>query len=172
MEEANAAEERNDEIVEAVVIEVADGAAHAVTGLVEADRGRHIGEGAVAVVAVQLVGGERSFSIAGEQRAALDAEEVGPAVVVVIDPADAAAHRLGDVHCRRGAVEVDEIDPRVGSGVDEPRHPRRRSRGLLPHGGRIDRNRLRAATSPEGREEPKDRGASDAGENALTISIH
>ena len=52
VEQTDPAEIGDDEIVEAVVIEVADGAAHAVTGLVEADRGRHIGEGAVAVVSV------------------------------------------------------------------------------------------------------------------------
>src|SRR5262249_51529344 len=45
------------QVVEAVVVEVADGTAHAEAGAGQADLLGHVGESAVAVVAVQLVGG-------------------------------------------------------------------------------------------------------------------
>jgi hypothetical protein len=69
----HAAEPRDDQVVVAVVIEVADGAAQAVAGAVEPHLGRDVGERAVAVVAVQLAGGGGGGGV-GPDRAVLDAE--------------------------------------------------------------------------------------------------
>jgi hypothetical protein len=50
----------------------------------------------------------------------LDAEEVGPAVVVVVDPGEAAAHRLRDQVKRCLGVEVLEVDATLVRDIDEP----------------------------------------------------
>ena len=108
------------EIVETVVVVVADGAAHAEARAGQADRFGDVGERPVAVVPIQLVRGEWTVGGHGPDGTVLNAEQVEPAVVVVVDPAQAAAHRLEDVVLRRGRVEVTEPDPTGGGDVHEP----------------------------------------------------
>ena len=100
----------DEEVVEAVVVVIADGAAHAVTGVGQARFFGDIGERAVAIVAIEFVRRERAGVLAGAQRDVLHEEKVGEAVAVVIDPGDAAAHRFHDVLDVGGAVEMDEVD--------------------------------------------------------------
>ncbi len=130
--EDDAAEVGDDEVVEAVVVEVADGAAHAEAGPGQTHPLGHVGEGAIAVVAVQLVRRLRAPGAGGAKGSVLDAEEVGPAVVVVIDPAQAAAHALGHHVQRRAAVVIVEVDAAGGRHVLEPGQPggRRQNQGL------------------------------------------
>ena len=67
-------------------------------------------ERAVAAVAEQAVAvGERSCR--RRERPALDDIDVEPAVAVVVEQADAAAHRLGELSRRSGPVVEDEPQP-------------------------------------------------------------
>src|SRR5262249_32995261 len=128
------AQEGDDQVVVAVVVEVADRHPLAETGAGQARLFRAGGEGAVAVVAVEFAGRLRPPR-PGPHRAVLHAEQVQPAVVVVVDPGDAGAHRLLDVVLRRGRVEVGKADPGGRGHVHEPGQARRRLGGRL-FGGR------------------------------------
>src|SRR4029077_16139424 len=72
---------------------------------------------------VQLA--RRLGAAAGLHRTVLHTEQVEPAVVVVIDPRDAAAHRLLDVMAFGRRVEVPEVDAGRGGDILEPRKARR-----------------------------------------------
>src|SRR5262249_10930991 len=56
-----------------------------------------------------------------------DEEQVGPAVAVVVEDGDAAAHRLGHPLVAFRAVDVREVDPAGGGLLLEPQNGRRRS---------------------------------------------
>ena len=113
------------EIVEAVVVVIADGAAHAEAGAGQPDHFGDVGKRPVAAVPIQLVGGEWTVGGRGPDGTVLNAEKIQPAVVVIVDPTQAAAHRLEDVVLRRGRIEVPEPDPTVGDDVHEPGDSRR-----------------------------------------------
>ena len=99
----------DEEIVEAVVVVVADGDRRRPAGARQAGLRGHVGERAVAIVLVQAVGraGGRAF----EARAAED-EDIQPAVVVVVEEGDAAADGFEDVGLGVGAA----VDDRLRSG--------------------------------------------------------
>src|SRR5262249_9028073 len=99
------------EVVVAIVVVVADGHAHAETWLIETDLGGDVGKRAVAIVAVQARGGQWSGGRSRVNGLDLDAEQVGPTVVVIVDPGNAGTHDLMNVVLGRGTVEVDEVDP-------------------------------------------------------------
>src|SRR4029077_11352314 len=83
------AERGYEEIVEAVVVVIADGYAHAVHFYVEAGFASHIGERAIVIVVVELGCGVL-LDVAGPLHAVHE-EDGGPAVVIVIDESDAGA---------------------------------------------------------------------------------
>ena len=119
------------DVVVAVVVKVANRAAHAVHLHVEPGLVRHIGEGTVVIVVV-----ERRvrflFSVTGPVHR-VDEENVGPAVVVVVDDADAAAHGLGQKLGAECAAVVFEMDTGLLGYIGEcngPRRTRRRLRDL------------------------------------------
>src|SRR5262249_24930288 len=116
--EDNAAQVGHGQVVEAVVVEVADRTAQAEAGAGHARLVRDGGGGAVAVVPVQLVGGPGPR--ARPDRAVLDDEQVRPTIVVVIDPAEAAAEGLVDVVRGGVAVEMPERDPARPGGAHKP----------------------------------------------------
>ena len=126
----------DEEVGTAVVVEVADGHAMAVTSLHPGDAGPFGGvfKCAVAAVAEQPVAGRRSAGI-GRESTALDDVDVEPAVAVVVQQADAAGRGLGKLPERRPAVIEDEPQAR-GRGVvaelgqgDRLGRPRRRPDG-------------------------------------------
>ena len=130
--EDDPAEIGDHQVVEAVVVEVADGAADAEARASESGFLGHVAEGAIAIVAIEAVGRPRSVRL-GPNGSILDAEQVQPAVGIVIDPRETAADRLVDVMEVRRRVEVDEGYPDLGGDVHEPR--RARSWTIIGFGG-------------------------------------
>ena len=84
------------EVFPSVVVVVADADALAPAGCGEAGFRGDVGEGAVVIVAVEVVGGRlpggKSFELG-----AIDQEDVGPSVVVVVEDGDAGAGGFDDV---------------------------------------------------------------------------
>src|SRR5205814_456719 len=83
-------EVRDEEIVEAVVIVIADADALSPAGMKQAGFGGDVGESAVAIVFEKMIGG---FLAGGKtfEAPAVDEKNVQPAVVVIIVEGDAAA---------------------------------------------------------------------------------
>src|SRR4029077_19844774 len=111
------AEGGDEEIVEAVVIVVADGYAHAEEFDVETGFVGDVGEGAVVIVVVEL--GRGMFGGLARPVGAVDEEDVGPAIVVVIDESDTGAHGFGKIFFAEGGVVVEEVDAGLLSDVAE-----------------------------------------------------
>jgi len=119
---------RDVQILEAIVVIVADTHALAPAGMREAGFLSDIGEGAVVVVAVEMIRGSFVRSEAAVELCAVDDEDVGPAVVIVIEDRDASAGGFDNVFFRGDAAEgvghreagsfrdVREIRERPGSG--------------------------------------------------------
>src|SRR5262249_28765138 len=78
-----------------------------------------VGERAVVIVVIQR--GERFLlrgGLAGPVHR-IDDENVGPAVIVVVDDAHTAAHRFGQILFAKGTGVVFEVDASGGSDVGE-----------------------------------------------------
>ena len=130
----------DEDVRAAVVVEVADRDAHAVQRDVQPDRRGHVLELHAAEVAVELerraLGLHRRIVVARPD-AAVDEEEIGLAVAVVVDDRDPAAHRLGQQLEAGVAVLVAEPHPAGGGHVGEgdrrnlPRLPLLRPAGAI-----------------------------------------
>src|SRR5262249_41458986 len=99
-----------EKIVVAVVVEIADRYRATPTGAMQAGFLGDVGEGAVAIIAIETIGGAggRAF----ESRAA-EQEDVEPAIVVEIEEGDAAPDGFTEVEfalCRA----VDDRRPQAG----------------------------------------------------------
>src|SRR5205814_10036263 len=93
-------------VVPTVVIVIADGHAHAVHLNVEPGMRRDVGERSVAVVVVELHGGALGF-VAGKILAIYQ-QDVGIAVIVVVNEGAARSHRFQQVLLSNSArVEVE-----------------------------------------------------------------
>ena len=128
VEQAVAFERGDVDVVAAVVIVVADGDAHAVHLDVEAAAARDVGEGAVAIVAIERGGGAAA---ARGAVLAVDEQDVGPAVAIDVEEGAARAHGLGQILLARASAVVGEVDAGGGGDVGERGPVSRR-------GGRID----------------------------------
>ena len=106
------------DVGKAVVVEVADGDAHAVELDVEAGGARDVGERAVAVVAVEAQ--RRSLPLVPGPVHAVDEQDVLPAVAVVVEERAARAERLGQELAAVRAAVVAEGEAGRGGDVDEP----------------------------------------------------
>jgi len=84
----------DEEILEAVVVVIADANAVRPTWVGDAGFRGDIGEGAVAVVVVEAIAGTRRSAV---EAAPTDDEDIHPAVIVVIEEGAAAAHGFIDV---------------------------------------------------------------------------
>ena len=88
----------DEQVRPAVVVVIPDGDAHAEVGAGDADFFGDVGEAAVAIIFVEGVadglGGGRRPKIAG---AAVDEEDVHPAVVVEVEKCDAGAEGFGEI---------------------------------------------------------------------------
>ena len=140
VEQPVAVERGEVDVLAAVVVVVARRDAHAVDLDVEAAPPGGVGEGAVAVVAVE---GRQRLALARLPVAAVDQQDVEPAVAVGVEQRHAGAHGLGQVFLPRAAAVVGELHSRGGGDIGEP-HPRlgrggfgsgRRRRGDQGHGG-------------------------------------
>ena len=105
------------DVVVAVVVVVADGAAHAVHLDVEAGLTRYVGKSSVVVVVVER-GVGLARAVAGPVHG-IDEENVLPAVVVVVDEADAAAHGFRQIFLAEGAAVVLEMNSGLRGDVGE-----------------------------------------------------
>ena len=108
----------------AVVVEVADGGAHAVQLHIEAGAARDIGERAVAVVAVQAE--RRAPARVARPIHAVDEQDVRPAVGVVVDEGAAGPERFGQQLAAIGAAVVLELKAGRRGDIGQPEGERRR----------------------------------------------
>ncbi len=90
-----------EDVFVAVVIVVADGDAVEIAGASEAGVGGDVGEGAVAIVAVEAIGGVGEWVA---EAGAREDENVEPAIVIVIDKRAAAGHGFDDVIAAGGVA--------------------------------------------------------------------
>src|ERR1019366_3638467 len=99
LEEAVLADRRDQQVGEAIVVVIANGHTHAVHFHRQAGALGDVGEGAVAVVAVEPHGGALAAApgIVGVPAHAVDQQDVLPAVGIVIEECAAGAHGLGQV---------------------------------------------------------------------------
>ena len=120
------AEAGDEEVGPAVVIIVADRHSVAVATRHRGDlRGlADILEAAVAAVAEEAIAG-RSPAASRQERSALDAVHVEPAVAVVIEQPDPTRHRLGELAIRARIVVEDEAETGTLGVVGEGRADRR-----------------------------------------------
>src|SRR5437667_12668090 len=107
--------ERGDEkIVEAVVVVVANRNPHAEHWNRESGLRGNIGKSAVVIIVIELRG--RLWTLMSGPICAIGKQDVGPAVVVVVNEGAARAHGLGEIFFSEGAVVVGEVN--AGSGGD------------------------------------------------------
>ena len=121
VKEVIAAHRRDEHVVQAVVVVIADGHTHAVETRVQTGTGGDIAEAALAVVMIKGVGG--GFPAGGKVPGpvgGVDEEQVGGAVVVEVEEGHAAAHGFGQQFVSVSAVVVDESDARLSGDVGEP----------------------------------------------------
>src|SRR4029077_18972021 len=118
VEEMALADSGNENVVEAVVVVVADGDSESEERNAEAGLARHVGEGAVMIVVVELQRGRAVFGMAGPVLA-VDEQDVGKPVVVVIDERAAGAHGFREPFLSEGSVVVREVDAGLGGDVAE-----------------------------------------------------
>ena len=105
-------------IVEAVVVVVADGNAEPEQRNPKARLARDIGKGAVVIVVEELRRRRTALRMAGPVLA-VNEQDVGIAVVIVVDERTARTHRLRQPFLAKGAVVVRETDPRLRCDVGE-----------------------------------------------------
>ncbi len=105
-------------IVEAVVVVVADGHAESEHRHGESGFARDVGERAVVVVVVKLQRGRAGVGVSGKI-VAVDQDDVGISVVVVVDEGAARAHGFRQPLLSEGAVVVGEVDSGLGGDVAE-----------------------------------------------------
>jgi len=104
-------------IIEAVVVEVADGNAHSKHFHVQARFVSHVHERAVMLVVIEL--GRRVFlDVAGPVHA-IHKKNIRPAVIVVINEGHTRSHGFGKIFLPEGAIVVDEVDPGLLRDIPE-----------------------------------------------------
>ncbi len=135
-----------EEIVEAVIVIVADGHGRCPAGASEAGFPGHIGESAVSIIPVQPVDGAfgRAFQAGAAQQ-----EDVEPAVVVIVKQRAAAAHGFEDVRLAIGSpVNERRMQSGLARDIDEARMERKS--GWLSARQRFDTARRYALTKSRG----------------------
>jgi hypothetical protein len=108
---------RDQEVRKTVVVEIPDGDAHAVHLDVETRAARHVRKRAVAVVAVQTE--RRSLPLMPGPVHAVDEQNVGPAVGVVVDERAAGAERFGQQLPAISAAVMAKADAGCGRHIGE-----------------------------------------------------
>ena len=133
-----AAVRTNVEILEAIVVIVAHGDAHAVPGALQASSFRNILEGAVGLLMIETVPirrprlfGDGALGRRILQRRAVDQENVEPAIVVVVEQRDAGAHRFDQIFPGGMRGLILKIDARFFGDVREMARDIRHGRSFL-----------------------------------------
>ena len=117
----NIATEIGDEQVgEAVIVVIRGDAAKTPATAGDAGLERHVRERAVTVIAIKMVGGSLGFfALQIRKSGTVDQIQVHPAVVVVVDPADARAVHLKHVVLVRSARDNDAADSGLSGNILE-----------------------------------------------------
>src|ERR1700760_318161 len=105
------------EIVVAVVVVIADAYTLAPAGYVQSSSFGDVGECAVVVVVIKVAGVGRAVARIGVKHAAINEEDVGPAVVIVVEDGDTAAGGLEDVLLNRWVTV--NIEHRQAGGLSD-----------------------------------------------------
>jgi hypothetical protein len=119
---------RDEQIREAVVVEVADGHAHAVQFDVEAGRSRDVGKGAVPVVPVERKRGP--LALVPGPIAAVHEQDVLPPITVVVEKRATRSECLGQEFAAVRTVVVAERDAGGARDINKPEPWRRLSLGV------------------------------------------
>src|SRR5690348_17307095 len=98
----------NKEVVVAVVVVIADSDAHPEHWDRKPDLAGHVGERAIVIVVIKLRRGRRT-GMSGPVFA-VDDQDVGPAVVIVVNEGAARPHGLGQILLSKRAIVVSEMD--------------------------------------------------------------
>src|SRR5262249_51832406 len=132
------AECAREQILEAVIVIVANRQSEAEHRDREASSLRNICKRAVVVVVIQL---ERRLR-AGVSRPvrAVHQNDVGPSVIVVVDECAARAHSFGQIFSSEGAVVMSEVDTGLGGDV---------AKGDLLGGGEASDNNQECGEKPD-----------------------
>ena len=85
---------RNEDVVEAIVVVVADGNGGRPTRALQTRLGRDVGEGTVTIVFVEAIGRTRRCSF---QARAAEHKQIYPAIIVIVDERHSASDHLNDV---------------------------------------------------------------------------
>ncbi len=122
VEEMALADSSNKDVVEAIVVVVADRDAHPKKRNVQARPARHVGEGPVVIIVVKLQRGRAAFGAMGWMAGpvlAVDQQDVRESVVVVIDEGAAGTHGFRKPLLSEGSVVVGEMDAGLRGDVAE-----------------------------------------------------
>ncbi len=146
----------DEEIVEAVVVVVADATGLAPAGVRQPGLRRDVGERAVAVVVKEVargpVGADGRIEAGGVHQ-----EDVEPAVAIVVEERGAAAHLL-EQELLVGRAARDVLRLQQARGRRDVREEHRRAGVLASRRGREPRRERRCRASPGQPEEPTPRG--------------
>ena len=121
------------EIGPTVVVVVGDGHSHAPMAPLHARLGRHQAETAVPLVAVESVGDAALPASQLLPEAAVDGIQIEPAVLVEVDPTDAAAHGLQDMVLGAAAAPVPKVQPRLTAHLREVNAAREKKQHRRDH---------------------------------------
>src|SRR6266404_5340113 len=127
MKEVALAKSRDEDVVKAVVVIVADGCAESEERHSKTGPAGDVRESTVMIVVIKL-GRSRAALRVSDPILAIDKQYVRPTVIVVVDESAARAHRFRQPLLSEGAVVVCESDSRLRSDVDECNGLRRRNR--------------------------------------------
>src|SRR6266446_3803237 len=116
-EEPALADGGDENIGETIIVVIADGDAHSVKLDVEAGAAGHVGECAIAIVAVEPKSGALTL-VAGPVRA-VDQKNVLPAVTVVVEERAAGAQGLWEQLAAISTAVVMKLDSRCIGNVDQ-----------------------------------------------------
>jgi hypothetical protein len=115
VEEPALSKRSDEEIVEAIVVVVADCDTHAIHLDVETGFVRYVGEGSVMIVVVEL--GRGVLLDVTRPVHTIDQENIGPAVVIVVDEGGAWTERLGQEFLSEGSIVVNEANTGLLSDI-------------------------------------------------------
>ena len=111
------AQRADEEIVEAVVVVIADCDSESEHGNCQACFAGYISEGSVVIVVIELESARRA-GMSGPILA-IDQHNVGIAIIVVVDERAPRPHRFRQILLSEGTVVVNEVNPSLLSNVAE-----------------------------------------------------
>src|SRR5581483_2271431 len=111
----------DEEVLPPIIVVVAHGDAESPPAMRQPGLGGHVGESSIMVVAVQLAGVALPGTDVFDRRA-IDQQDVDPAVIVIVECGNAAAHRFHDVALSRPPTRKVEVEAGALRHVNEVRY--------------------------------------------------